>query len=59
MAEFHLWSKETLISFAETATLEIQHQSVRIKELEADNKAMLEAWRELLRKPVPDGAAKV
>lgn len=38
MAEFNLWSRESLVLFAEEATEAMKH-------LVADNKALHEAWR--------------
>ena len=46
MAEFHLWSKDTLIGFAEAAAL-------KIEQLEADNKLLREAWRREISTPTP------
>lgn len=41
MADFHSWSKDSLVKLAE-------QQTARIAELEADNKTLLLAWRQAL-----------
>lgn len=41
MADFHSWSKDSLVKLAE-------EQTARIAELEADNKTFLLAWRQAL-----------
>lgn len=41
MADFHSWSKDSLVKLAE-------EQTARIAELEADNKTLLLAWRQAL-----------
>ena len=45
MAEFHLWSKETLVKFAGDATERIASQDARIAELKETIQNVLLAWR--------------
>ena len=46
MADFHSWSKDSLVRLAE-------EQTVRIAELEADLRTMQLAWRIALAESVP------
>jgi hypothetical protein len=46
MAEFHLWSKDNLVKFAEEATVVLIQKDARIVQLEKDLKVVKEAWRQ-------------
>lgn len=45
MAEFHLWSKDTLVKFAEEATERMRAQDERIVEMKQTIENVLLAWR--------------
>lgn len=49
MAEFSLWQKETLITFAEESTAKIAAQEREIKQLQSDVQALHMAWKDALR----------
>ncbi len=52
MADFHLWSKENLVKFAEAATEKLKAQEQEIKTLEAQVKTLHLAWKNALRDSV-------
>jgi hypothetical protein len=49
MAEFHLWSKDSLVRFAEEATAKLEAQSREIVQLQDDFKTVQLAWRNALQ----------
>lgn len=49
MAEFELWTKESLISFAYDAAKRLSEAEEEIKQLQQDQKMALNAYRSLLR----------
>ena len=48
-ADFESWSKESLVRFARDANERIREQKVEIEALQADLKAAIEAYRDLVR----------
>lgn len=48
MADFHLWSKESLVQFAEDVQRALTQKDKRITELETDLKIVKDAWREVV-----------
>lgn len=53
MAEFNLWSKESLVKLAYEQEAHRKHQDEIIAELTAQVKAVHLAWRLALAQPVP------
>ena len=55
MTDFESWSKESLVLFARDANERMREQKAEIKALQADLKAAIEAYRDLVRqlKSVP------
>lgn len=49
MAEFHLWSKENLVEFANEATAQLQEQAAQIAQLQGDIKTAMLGWRNAVR----------
>lgn len=49
MADFKAWRHESLVVFAEQATVEIADKTARITELEQDLKVAINAYRVLVR----------
>ena len=50
MTDFESWSKESLVLFARDANERIREQKVEIEALQADLRAAIEAYRDLVRK---------
>ena len=49
MADFHLWSKDTLVKFAGEATAKLEAQDKEIVQLRDDFKTVQLAWRNALQ----------
>ena len=50
MTDFESWSKESLVQFAHDANERMLQQKAEIEALQADLKAAIEAYRDLVRK---------
>ena len=53
MADFHLWSKENLVKFAEEITARLAAQETAIEELTLQVQAVHKSWRLALALAVP------
>ena len=53
MTDFESWSKESLVMFARDANERMREQKAEIEALQADLKAAIEAYRNLLRQLKP------
>ena len=49
MTDFESWSKESLVMFARDANERMREQKAEIEALQADLKAAIEAYRDLVR----------
>jgi hypothetical protein len=52
MADFHLWSKETLVRFAADATEKLNLRDAQIAKLEDDLRMMHRSWQDVIRRIV-------